>query len=119
LTSTPASTRPIAQQQGVDLGQAQRARVRVTGEPALDALAVLRDLVPLIAWRQQRSRLHALRDAVHLVVGQLAAAREFETPGGIRVPGNGLAIDAGLAADLSVALSRRPAAEHFFHVDHG
>ena len=34
----------IAREQRVDLGQTQRACVAVSGEPALDALAVLRDL---------------------------------------------------------------------------
>jgi hypothetical protein len=63
--------------------------------------------------------LHALRDAVHFVVRKIVAARESETRRGIGVPGNGLAIDAGLATDPSITLSRRPAAKHFLHVDEG
>jgi hypothetical protein len=58
----------IAYQQCVDLGQAKRSRFRVAREPALDALAVLRDVVALVARRGHGSRLDALRDAVHVVV---------------------------------------------------
>src|SRR4029077_20696661 len=101
------------------LGQSERARLCVARKPALDTLAVLHHVVPLVARRRQWARLHALRGAVLLVVGQLAIASEPESRGRIRVPCNGLAIDAGLATDPSVALPPRPAAKHFFHVDLG
>src|SRR5450432_455635 len=91
---------------------------RVASEPELDALAVLRDLVPLDARRHQGPRLHALRDTVHLFVCERPAANQSETLGRIRVSCNGLAVDSRLATDPSIFLPRRPAAQHFLHVDH-
>jgi hypothetical protein len=98
---------------------AATTRLLVAGEPALDALAVLRDLVPLVARQEQRSRLNALCDLVNLFVRQLVAALDPECLRCIRVSCNRLAVDAGLAADLPVAVPRRPAAKHLFHIDHG
>src|SRR5580658_11005792 len=56
---------------------------------------------------------------MHLRVGQLVAALEPELLRRVRVPRNRLAIRPRLAADSSVALPRRPAAQHFLHIDHG
>src|SRR5450432_728744 len=108
----------IAHQQRVDLAQTERSCPRVASEPELDALAVLRDLVPLDARRHQGPRLHALRDTVHLFVCERPAANQSETLGRIRVSCNGLAVDSRLATDPSIFLPRRPAAQHFLHVDH-
>jgi hypothetical protein len=108
----------IANEQRVHLGQPQRAGVVIAGEPALDAITMLRDLAPLLTRRDERAGLHALRDLVHLLVGQLAAALETEARRRRRVAPDRLAVDAGLAADPPVALPRRPAPEHFLHVDH-
>lgn len=101
-----------------DLGQAQRTCLGVAGEPRLDARAMLRHLVPFRARRQNRARLHALRDLVDLLLGQLAPALEEARSHG-RVPRGGLAVDARLTRNLPVALPRRPAAKHFLHIDHG
>ena len=84
----------------------------------LDALAVLRDFVPLVARRNERTRLNALRDLMNLLVGQLFAARDPEPSRRGRVARDRLAIGAGLAANLPVALPRRPAAEYFLDVNH-
>jgi hypothetical protein len=108
----------VAHEQRVDLREAQRARLGVTGEPTLDALAMHRDLLPLVARRCERPRLNALRDLVDLAVGDLATALEAERRRRRRVPRDRLAVDAGLAADLPIAVPRRPAAKHFLHVDH-
>ncbi len=88
----------------VDLGQTQRLQsVRGTGKPALDALTVLRDLVPLVARRHQRSRLHALRDAVHFVVRKIVAARESgDSPRHRCIGQRSCDTDAGLATDPSI-----------------
>src|ERR1019366_2233769 len=106
-------------EQRVDLGQAQRACVAVAWERALDALAVLRDLVPLVARRNERSRRQP--DPVNLLLGHLPrppaprtplaghlpAAGEPEPGRGDRVARGRLAVHTRLAADLSVALPRR------------
>jgi len=80
---------------------------------------VLRHLIPLVAGRHEGPRLHALSNLVDDVVGQLAATREPELERSFGVSCNCLSIRAALARNLSITLRRRPAAKHFFHIDHG
>jgi hypothetical protein len=49
-----------------------------------------------------------VRDAVHLVVGQLAIRTEPESRSRIRAPYNGLAIDAGLATASAPKFEPKP-----------
>ena len=57
----------------MDLRELERARVAVAGERALDQRAVAGDLGPLVARRDERTRLNALRDVVDDCVRELDA----------------------------------------------
>lgn len=88
-------------------------------QPALDLIAVLGHLLPLFARIRKWSRLHSLRDLVHLVVRQRAILRQPTRLRRLDVAPRGLPIVATLTRDLPRALPRLPAAQHFSHIDHG
>src|SRR5690606_7409313 len=106
----------ILREQPVDLAQTKRSR---RFEPGLDLPLVPRYVEPFGARLDQRSRLHTLRNLVHLVVARRNATSEPELFRQLRIASHRLAIGAGLTRNLSITMARRPAAKHLSNVNHG
>ena len=106
---------PVAPQEHVDLAETQRPR---RAKPRHDAVLVSLELAPLGARIEHRARLLALRDLVNLAVVERAITRQLELLRRRDVTRDRLAIHDRLARDLSRALPRLPAAEHFSYVNH-
>jgi hypothetical protein len=75
--------------------------------------------LPRIGHSRQRPRLHALCDAAHALVGQLVARSQPERCRRLGLPACRAPARHAITRDLSRALPRRPAPEHFLYVDHG